>query len=109
MNAIRSMVAAALLFGVVEVAHAQQPVTNATSVLTVSKMCCAKESKPAAAALMQIPGVKNVMPNHKARTLTIVAHPAVSPRAMWESIENLQLGPSRLATAGGVWVKKPTR
>jgi len=109
MNVIRSMAVAALLFAMAGLAHGQQPAASATSVLTVSKMCCAKESKPATAALMQIRGVQTVTPNHEARTLTIFAHPAVSPRAIWESIEKLQLGPNRLATAEGVWLKKPTR
>lgn len=109
MNVVRSVYAGALLVVLSGFAQAQQPATSGTSVLTVSKMCCAKESKPSTAALLQIPGVQTVTPNHKARTLTIVAHPAASPKAMWESIEKLKLGPTRLATTEGVWVKKPTR
>jgi hypothetical protein len=87
----------------------QEPVRPTTSVLTVKKLCCAKESKPASAALMQVPGVQRVVPDHKAYTLTIVSHPNSSPKAMWESVERLNLGPYRLATVEGVWNQKPTR
>jgi hypothetical protein len=90
-------------------AFGQEPARPVTSVLTVKKLCCAKESKPATAALMQVPGVERVVPDHKTRTLTIVSHPKSSPRAMWESVERLNLQPYRLATTEGVWNQKPTR
>ena len=89
--------------------NGQEPVRPTTSVLTVRKLCCAKESKPATAALMQVPGVQRVVPDHKAYTLTIVSHPDSSPKAIWESVERLNLGPYRLATAEGVWNQKPNR
>lgn len=101
-----------LLASSMPVLKAAEPgVPEYAAVLTVKRMCCAKESVPAIKELNKLPGVARVVANHKARTLTIVPteelHP--SPRAMWEVAERLKIDPVRLSTVHGVFEGKPQR
>lgn len=101
-----------LLSSSIPVLKAAEPgVPEYAAVLTVKRMCCAKESVPAIKELNKLPGVARVVANHKARTLTIVPteelHP--SPRAMWEVAERLKIDPVRLSTVHGVFDGKPQR
>ena len=82
-----------------------------TAYLTVPKMCCGKESTPAVKELMRLPGVKEVVPDHKAHVLAVVPKPGMdpSPKAIWEAVERINLAPAKLVTAHGVYTKKPIR
>ena len=90
--------------------EAQQPVAAPApaSVLTVKKMCCAKESVPAIQAMSKIPGVKRVTCDFKAKSVTVEHSTSVpSPLAIWEAGEKLNIGPVQLATPSGVYTAKP--
>jgi hypothetical protein len=88
--------------------HAADP---PSIVLTVPKMCCAKESVPAIKELNKVPGIGRVVADHKARTLTIVPKQNSVPSrlAIWEAAERVHLTPTRMAAAEGVYEKKPIR
>lgn len=96
--------------GVAWNSQAQQPVTAPApaSVLTVKKMCCAKEGVPAIQAMSKIPGVKRVTCDYKAKSVTVEHSTSVpSPLAIWEAGEKLNIEPVQLATPSGVFTAKP--
>jgi copper chaperone CopZ len=107
-----SMMLALIVFAVES--QAQQPIpapaapTGPVSVLTVKKMCCAKESVPAIQAMSKIPGVKRVTCNFQTKAVTIEHSTSVpSPLAIWEAGEKLSIEPVQLATPSGVYTAKP--
>lgn len=90
--------------------QAQQPAATPalTSVLTVKKMCCAKESVPAIQAMSKIPGVKRVTCDYKTKSVTVEhSNSAPSPLAIWEAGEKLSIEPVQLSTPSGVYTAKP--
>jgi hypothetical protein len=93
-----------------QVVVAQEPQAP-TAVLTTKRMCCSKESGPAIKELSKISGVDKVVANHRTRSLSITTKgkATISPKAIWEAAERMQLEPTRLATTQGVYTAKPTR
>jgi len=107
----RDCLAAALSFLLLgQVALAEQPQAPA-AVLTTKRMCCSKESGPAIKEISKISGVDKVVANHRDRSLSITTkrNASLSPKALWEAAERMQLEPTRLATTQGVYTTKPTR
>lgn len=87
-----------------------QPKEVAT-VLQVKNMCCGKESGPAIKELSKVTGVSKVVPDHKAKTLTIhaVNVQALSPSAIWLAAERANVGPVKLTVGQKVYTTKPLR
>jgi hypothetical protein len=80
------------------------------AVLTLKRMCCSKESGPAIKELSRISGVAQVVADHKARSLSIIATSSlISPKAIWESAERAKLEPTRLTIGQAVYTTKPKR
>lgn len=100
---LASTVVLALVF--VGEARAAAP---AHTVVTLAKMCptCAKNITT---RLQQIPGVQAVKSNLEQKTFTVITQPsvAVSPRALWEMIENGGEQPVQLAGPSGTFRNKP--
>lgn len=102
-----------LLFGIVALAlpaSAADPQTKYAAVLSVKRMCCAKESVPAIKELSKVPGVGRVSVDYKARTLSIEpTQVAPSPKAIWEAAERVKIEPVRLAVRSNVYTSKPSQ
>ena len=106
-----------LCIGLVSLSHgrissvsAAEPQTKYVAVLSVNRMCCAKESVPAIKELSKIPGVGRVSVDYKTRTLSIEpTKVAPSARALWEAAERVKIEPIRLAMREGVYTSKPSR
>ena len=89
---------------------AAEPQPKYAAVLTVKKMCCAKESVPAIKELSKLPGVGRVSVDYKKRTLMIEPTDVpISPRDVWEAAERVKIEPVRLTTLEDVFTKKPRR
>ena len=82
-----------------------------STVLVVQKMCCGKESKPAIAELIKVPGVVSVTPDHKAYSLTVATKPGtqLSPVALWDAAVRSKLVMVRLTAPSGVFTSRPMR
>jgi hypothetical protein len=78
-------------------------------VLVTTNMCCSHESGPAIKEMSKVPGVAHVVPDHKTRSLTIIATKDVlpSPLAIWEAAERAELTLVGLHTSKGVYKTKP--
>lgn len=100
----------ALVCGNASPLSAADPQPQYAAILSVKNMCCAKESVPAIKELSKVPGVGRVSVDYKTRTLMIEpGKVAASPRAIWEAAERVKIGPTRLATAEGIYTSKPRR
>jgi copper chaperone CopZ len=77
--------------------------------ITVEKMCCSKETKKIGAALYVRPGVKLVECNVKAKLVFITpqANKQLSPRMIWECIEEADCLPVKLEGPHGTFTQKP--
>ncbi len=99
--------ASAVMIALVVVGEAKAAQPTPT-VVTLAKMCptCAKSIM---AKLQKIPGVQTVESNHSQKTLTVIPKPSValSPRALWETIEGGGEQPIHLAGPSGVFRSKP--
>ena len=109
-----SAVVAVLVFSTPQSeALAQAPVQSkeVPTVLQVKNMCCAKESGPAIKELSKVTGVSKVVPDHKAKTLTIHASnvQALSPSAIWIAAERANVVPAKLTVGQKVYTTKPIR
>lgn len=94
-------------------ASAQAPVQTkqVSTVLQVKNMCCGKESGPAIKELSKVRGISKVVPDHKAKTLTIYAAnvQALSPSAIWLAAERANVVPVKLTVGQKVYTTKPIR
>jgi copper chaperone CopZ len=81
---------------------------NATRI-TVEKMCCSKETKKIGAALYVRPGVKLVECDVKAKYVFVTpqANKQLSPRMLWECIEQADCVPVKLEGPHGTFTEKP--
>lgn len=108
---IRLLLSLTLLLGLMLAsAPAAEPpaLPSYAAVLTVKRMCCAKESVPAIKELSKIEGVKRVAVNYKTRSLMIEPTDVTpSAQAIWDAADRLQIGPVRLATTAGVYTARP--
>jgi copper chaperone CopZ len=81
---------------------------NATRI-SVEKMCCSKETKKIGARLYVQPGVVLVECDVKAKFVFVTpqANKQLSPRMIWECIEQADCQPVKLEGPHGVFVQKP--
>jgi copper chaperone CopZ len=81
----------------------------APTVITVPKMCCGGCAKKVAAKLTEVPGIGGVQPNVQTKTITVIAKPqaVLSPRALWEAIEQAGQQPTKLEGPSGTFTAKP--
>lgn len=104
------MMLMALIGGIVSHVRAADASTQYAAVLSVKRMCCAKESVPAIRELSKVPGVGRVSVDYKARTLSIApTQVAPSPKAIWEAAERVKIEPVRLTIRSNVYTSKPTQ
>ncbi len=103
-----SLVAAlALVWLNASVASAQQP--PPVTIITVPKMCCGGCAKRVAAKIAVAPFVDAVQPSVPTKTITVTARPqaVLSPRALWEAVEQAGQQPSKLEGPSGTFTAKP--
>jgi Cu+-exporting ATPase len=83
---------------------------SARTTVTVERLCegCAAKIQ---ARLKKMPGVESTAANVKAKTIAVTAQPraTLSPRSLWEAIENSGERPLRLEGPSGTFTAKPQR
>lgn len=100
----------ALVCGNATSVQGAEPQPQYAAILSVKNMCCAKESVPAIKELSKLEGIGRVSVDYKTRRLFIEpTKVALSPRAVWEAAERVNIGPIKLATSEGVYTSKPRR
>lgn len=77
--------------------------------ITVPDMHCAGCAKKVVAKLAAIEGVAKVEPNIKAKTIKITPKPnaVLSPKTLWETVEEADKNPTKLEGPSGVFTSKP--
>ena len=84
---------------------------SSLSVVYVSDMHCAHCAKKIASSLYTVAGVSSVQTNVKQGTALITPSrgKALSPRALWEAVENVEFTPVKLIGPSGSFDSKPSR
>jgi copper chaperone CopZ len=79
--------------------------------ITVKGMCCEVEAKAVTKELMAVKGVKKVLPDVKAGTLTIEPdkNRSPSPKALWEATEKAKLKVVQLTMDHDKFTAKPKK
>lgn len=88
--------------------RAESPATTTTTI-TCSRMC-PKCGQKISERLRAMPGVADARTNVDAKAIVIVARPqhALSPRALWEMVENGGESPVTLQGPSGAFTQKPS-
>lgn len=96
----------AITFSTVDAVRAESP--TATTI-TCNRMC-PKCGQKIAERLRAMPGVADAQTNVEAKTIVIVPHSqhALSPRALWETVENGGEQPVSLQGPAGSFTQKPS-
>ncbi|MBN9122251.1 MAG: heavy-metal-associated domain-containing protein [Planctomycetes bacterium] len=109
-NVIRlaAVVAAGLILGGWNVAVATDPVPTK---ITVPDMDCASCAKKVGNKVAEVKGVGKVEYSVEGRYISVTpkAGEAISPKSLWEAVENAKLAPSKLEGPAGVFTKKPAQ
>ena len=106
-----SAVAASLLaFGFVAQSGAAEPKDNDT-VITVSSEMCGGCVKKITNKLKEISGVADVRCDAKAKTVKVVParDTSLSPRTLWEAMEEIGKTPNKLVGPSGTFTQKPKK
>jgi len=79
------------------------------TVITVEKMHCDGCAKKLATKVQAVAGVQKVEADVEAKTLTVTpkAQAVVSPKALWEAVEQGKDTPKKLTGPSGTFTRKP--
>ena len=112
----RSRLSVALLalfaLGTAAVAHAAGPAakTNNTAIPIAGEMCggCVKRIT---AALEKMPDINDIKCDVKTKTVTVIPKKGktLSPRALWEELEEIGKTPTKLVGPSGTFTSKPKK
>ena len=77
--------------------------------ITVPDMDCASCAKKVGGKVAEVKGVGKVEYSIEGRFLSVTpkAGEALSPKSLWEAVENAKLAPSKLEGPAGVFTSKP--
>ena len=77
--------------------------------ITIADMHCMGCAKKVAAQVNQVPGVATVQADVKTKRITVTpkGQSILSPRALWEAVENAGKQPDRLEGPSGTFTAKP--
>ena len=97
-------VVALMLFGVAQAAEPK------LTTLTVRGIDCPSCAKKVADALKKVSGVASVKANNKAGTAVVTPRRGtdLSPRALWEAVEEVGKQPTKLVGPNGTFTSKPS-
>jgi copper chaperone CopZ len=102
------LAAAMLLIATERESMAGPPSASTQTVVTVREMCggCVKQIT---ARLNTFPGIAKVECNIKTKSVTITPKPDVSlsPKSLWEALDEIGKTPVKLSGPGGTFTSKP--
>jgi len=81
----------------------------APTTITIPKMHCSGCAKSIVAKLVEVLGVAKAEPDVPAKTVKVTpkADVVLSPKALWEAVENAKKTPSKLEGPSGTFTSKP--
>lgn len=84
---------------------------TAATIITVADIHCPSCAKRLVAKVQALPGILEVRVDMENRTVTVLpkANVVVSPRALWQGVEQSKHRPVRLEGPSGVYTSTPPR
>ena len=79
--------------------------------ISVPDMDCGGCAKKLSTALSKVAGVSKVEPDLEAKTIKVTskAQSTISPKSLWEAVENSGKKPTKLEGPNGTFTSKPTK
>ena len=77
--------------------------------IVIPEMHCANCAKGVTTKLLTLPGVAKAEADVKSKTITVTpkAGTVLSPKALWETVEQADEEPTKLTGPSGTFIKKP--
>lgn len=99
----------ALAVGVFALVGPAGAVDPAPTTISVPELHCAGCAKKVTTKLTTLAGVAKAEADMKAKTITVIpkAGAVLSPKALWEAVEQAEEVPVKLTGPGGTFTKKP--
>ena len=102
---------AALISATVGISSDLRAAENANTSIAIEGMHCAGCAKKVASRLKSVGGVADAQVNVETGTAAVTpkAKSMLSPRALWDAIENAGYTPTKLSGPSGTFTKKPEK
>jgi copper chaperone CopZ len=101
--------ALALAFGVFAPSGSARAAEPTPTTISIPEMHCGGCAKKVTTKLTELPGVAQAEADMKAKTITVTPKPGatLSPKGVWEAVEQAGQVPTKLTGPGGTFTKKP--